>query len=250
MREAGTHPDETLLVDVAQTPEGAFAVDENRRIVFWNEGARALLGYAADEVLGCTCCDIFGPQDAAPDSGAPWSCPHTPAALVRADVAGMLVRTVAVVATRDGAPRRLRIFTTLARNASGRPRAVHLIRDLDETVRDMERLARALPAPALPAGASATESRDEGYSEGHEVVAATVGERAPAHRGSVPPPRLTRREREVLRLLAAGLSTADIAATLGISPITARNHVTSLIEKLETKTRLQAVVVATRRGLL
>lgn len=246
MREASTYPDETLLVDVAQTPEGAFAVDENRQIVFWNEGARELLGYTADEALGSTCCDIFGSHDDAPGEGMSWSCPHTPAALIRADGAGMLVRTVAVVNTREGAARRLRVFTTLARNATGRPRAVHLIRDLDETVRDMERLARALPEPDLPGDVTPAE----GDGHGQETAMALIGER-PRHRhGSMPPPRLTRREREVLRLLAAGLSTIDMAISLGISPITARNHVTSLIEKLEVKTRLQAVVVATRRGLL
>lgn len=247
MREAGTHPDETLLVDVAQTPGGAFAVDEDRRIVFWNEGARELLGYAADEALGCICCEIFGPHDDMPGAEAPCLCPHTPAALVRADGAGVLVRTVAVAATRDGAMRRLRVFTALARNATGRLRAVHLIRDLDEMVRDMERLSRALPSPAVMLALPGVEG-DAGDGEDLSELAAEPLPRP--RRGVVPPPRLTRREREVLRLLAAGLSTVDIAASLGISPITARNHVTSLIEKLEVKTRLQAVVVATRQGML
>lgn len=237
MREAGTHSDETLLIDVAQTPEGAFAVDEDRRIVFWNDGARALLGYAADEVLGCTCCDIFAP----PSGETPRSCPHC-AALARAESGVALARTAATMRARDGTVRRVRVLTMLARNATGTPRAVHLLRDLDESVRDLERLVRTLPAPP--------EAVAPQMAAPDEPAAVSAEPSAPRARRVVPAPRLTRREREVLRLLGAGLSTVEIAATLDISPITARNHVTSLIEKLEVKTRLQAVVVATRRGLI
>lgn len=66
----------------------------------------------------------------------------------------------------------------------------------------------------------------------------------------LPPVLLTPREREVLRLLADGLSTAEIAARLSISRITARNHVTHVMDKLEVKSRLRAVLVATQKGLL
>jgi DNA-binding CsgD family transcriptional regulator len=64
------------------------------------------------------------------------------------------------------------------------------------------------------------------------------------------PLQLTHREREVLHLLAAGQTTKDIAAALSISPITVRNHVTRVIEKLDVKTRLQAVVAASHWGLI
>ncbi|MFA9429873.1 response regulator [Egicoccus sp. AB-alg2] len=61
---------------------------------------------------------------------------------------------------------------------------------------------------------------------------------------------LTPREREVLRLLAEGASTEDIAARLVISPHTVRNHVRHIIEKLGVHTKLEAVAVATREGLV
>ena len=61
---------------------------------------------------------------------------------------------------------------------------------------------------------------------------------------------LTPREREVLRLLACGLATDDIAKTLSISRLTARNHVNKVIEKLGVSSRLQAVVVASQRNLI
>lgn len=61
---------------------------------------------------------------------------------------------------------------------------------------------------------------------------------------------LTGRERDVLRLLARGAGTAEMARELGITATTVRNHVQHLLEKLKAHTRLQAVSVARRHGLL
>lgn len=55
---------------------------------------------------------------------------------------------------------------------------------------------------------------------------------------------LTPREREVLALMAEGLSTAIIAERLVISITTVRSHVHSIIDKLEVHSRLQAVLTA------
>ena len=62
--------------------------------------------------------------------------------------------------------------------------------------------------------------------------------------------KLSRRELEVLRLLAAGVTTREIAHTLGIQPITARNHITRVLTKLGVENRLQAVVYASERRLI
>ena len=61
---------------------------------------------------------------------------------------------------------------------------------------------------------------------------------------------LTRREREVLGLLANGLSNRDIARELSIGERTARFHVTSILGKLGVRTRGQAVAVAMRQSLI
>ena len=61
---------------------------------------------------------------------------------------------------------------------------------------------------------------------------------------------LTQRERDVLRLLARGAGTAEIAREMGIAGTTVRNHIQHLLEKLGAHNRLQAVSVAHRHGLV
>lgn len=74
---------------------------------------------------------------------------------------------------------------------------------------------------------------------------------APAATSEIgPAPVLTHRELAVLRLLARGAETPDIARELGISSNTVRNHIQHLLDKLGAHNRLQAVSLAQRHGLL
>ena len=63
-------------------------------------------------------------------------------------------------------------------------------------------------------------------------------------------PTLTKREREVLRLLADGMRNEQVATQLSISPLTVRTHVKKAMEKLEADTRTQAVARALRQSLI
>jgi pimeloyl-ACP methyl ester carboxylesterase/DNA-binding CsgD family transcriptional regulator len=60
---------------------------------------------------------------------------------------------------------------------------------------------------------------------------------------------LTHRERELLELIAQGRDNAQIAAVLGLSEKTVRNHITSIFAKLEVENRSQAIVLAREAGL-
>jgi DNA-binding NarL/FixJ family response regulator len=60
---------------------------------------------------------------------------------------------------------------------------------------------------------------------------------------------LTDREREVVALVAAGLSNDEIAARLVVSPLTAKTHVSRSMTKLAARDRAQLVVIAYEHGL-
>jgi DNA-binding NarL/FixJ family response regulator len=62
--------------------------------------------------------------------------------------------------------------------------------------------------------------------------------------------RLTDREEEVLKLLAAGLANKDIAQQLSLSEGTVKNHISAILAKLHANDRTQAVLTALKRGLV
>jgi DNA-binding CsgD family transcriptional regulator len=71
------------------------------------------------------------------------------------------------------------------------------------------------------------------------------GSERPASRDAA---RLTGREREVLALVAAGVSNKGIARALGVSPNTVKFHLSALFDKLQVGTRAEAIAAAARAG--
>ena len=106
---------------------------------------------------------------------------------------------------------------------------------------------------ALAAGVAASQLRGEAKA-GHldadavEAVLAAAGHRAGRRRDG--PGNLTGREVEVLRLVAQGLSSKQIAQRLVISPKTARNHIEHIYAKIGTSNRARASLYAMQHGLL
>jgi DNA-binding NarL/FixJ family response regulator len=123
---------------------------------------------------------------------------------------------------------------------------------------------------ALRAGASGFMLKDAPPEEiaaavqivasGEALLAPTVtrmvieefARRAPAAAPVLPPAvaDLTPREREVLDLLARGLSNPEICARLVISEATAKTHVAHILQKLGLRDRVQAVIYAYESGLV
>ena len=74
--------------------------------------------------------------------------------------------------------------------------------------------------------------------------------RSPSAPATGGPECLSDREREVLTLLARGLNNAEIAEALGLSPLTAKTHVSRIMGKLGARDRAQLVIVAYESGLV
>lgn len=118
-------------------------------------------------------------------------------------------------------------------------------------------------AAAIEAGCSGFVTKSEpletviaairGAVSGEAIITPTLLTRllprlAPKPRGRNPD--LTEREREVLGLVARGLSNQEIADELTIALDTARNHVRAVLSKLGVHSKLQAAAVAVQRGLV
>jgi DNA-binding NarL/FixJ family response regulator len=92
---------------------------------------------------------------------------------------------------------------------------------------------------------------------GDALLAPSITRRVIEQFARLPPPRatkaisgLTDREQEVLKLIARGLSNAEIAAQLFVSDATIKSHVAHLLAKLQLRDRVQAVVFAYESGLV
>lgn len=86
-----------------------------------------------------------------------------------------------------------------------------------------------------------------------EVTRRVIAQAVQGHRPSEPAPqvaRLTERELEVLRELAAGFSNAEIAERLFVSEATVKTHVSSTLGKLGVRDRVQAVIFAYENGVV
>jgi DNA-binding NarL/FixJ family response regulator len=147
----------------------------------------------------------------------------------------------------------------LADDGSG-PKIVMLTTfDMDEYVYDALRagasgfLLKDTPPEQLVSGIRAVASGDAllAPSVTRRVIEEFV-RRPPASVRTLPPKLadLTARELEVLKLIARGLSNAEIATELFVSETTVKTHVAHVLTKLDLRDRVQAVVLAYESGLI
>jgi len=131
--------------------------------------------------------------------------------------------------------------------------------DMDEYIYDALRagasgfLLKDVPPEQLVAGIRAVASGDAllAPSVTRRVIEEFV-RRPPASVRTLPPKldELTARELEVLKLIARGLSNAEIAAELFVSETTVKTHVAHVLMKLDLRDRVQGVVLAYESGLI
>ena len=202
---------ERLRALLERAGDGVWVTTYDGRIVFWNRAAEAILGFHSRDVCGRTCAEVLTGHD---DGGRPICGPDCDADAGPAHVGApnFGVPTYA----KDGRPVWLEV-TTFATNGHGSsPFVIHVFQDATQT----KALLRDLREHVEPAAAADADAR------------------------------LTPRELEVLRLMAAGAGTAAAAKRLRVSRATIRNHVQNIFGKLGVHTRLEAVAHAARHRLL
>ncbi len=196
-----------------KSADGLFVCDGRERVVAWSPSAQHLLGYRADEVVGRPCYRVIAGTE---PRGHP-ICGRGCRVASNARQGRPTPSFEVVARTREGRRLWLNSSIVLIQGAERRtPLIVHLIRPAkDARPPDGVRLKRVEPT----------------------ATAAVVQS-------------LTRRELTVVRHLAAGRTTEEIATELGLSRYTARNHINSLERKLGASTRLEAVLLASRHNLI
>lgn len=230
--QTGTGDDVVMPSDIlellSEASDGAYAVDMNQRIIFWNRSAERILGHKAEEVLGQRCYWVLGGRS---EEEVP-VCASDCAAVLWARLGKVAPSHTFLTRARDGKSMWLSITHVLL--PSARPELSTLVHIFHEVTQEVEakRLVQHLSSM---------------LSRGAEVLVPVTIAAPEAHDGV---DNLSPRELEVLRLLARGLGTKSIAAELSLSAITVRNHIQRILTKLDVHTRLEAVAAASRRGLL
>ncbi len=195
-----------------------FVMDARNRIIRWNKACESLVGLPARSVMGKPCHEVVKGRDGNDNEYCQQSCPAAHQA--REDRARPVCPFVLNVQAADGSTRT--VLSSLFSIPSYHPALATLVHILRETT------------------VSPTVSRTSSESrEPLEPIVTDGGETV----------SFTAREREILRCLVEGLSTAAISLKLFISAVTVRNHVNSVLQKLDVHTRIAAVAFARQHNL-
>ena len=214
MASAKNH-NEALEKLLADAGDGVLAVDPGGRLTLWNRAAERILGWSAKEVLGRRCCDVLAGGDGHGNSVCYRDCDVMSQIRLGEPVEHFAMKT----RTKSGRVVWLDVSTLEAPSANGGgPGTVHLFRDVT----------------------AAREILD--FTEEQAVRSAPAG-------GGNAASGLTRRETEILGLMAAGANTKVLAEQLKLSPATVRNHAQNIFAKLDVHSRLEAVAWANQHGL-
>ena len=210
-------------------PYGAYAMNMNQRIIFWNRTAEVLTGHRANQVIGRKCYEVL--QNRPQGGNTPACMEGCPSILL---ARGGRVAPVMNVQMLCASGERKQVTMTpllLPDGDAGPIMLLHLFHEMTDQAR-AKRVADGVRKVLSP-------SRHLGGPIDQQTTA-TADEAA----------LLTAREVEVLRLVGSGLSIRDMARELVLSVSTVRNHIYHARTKLGVATTLDAVLTARRWGLL
>ena len=208
---------------ISRSGEAVFAIDSSDRIILWNKKCEEILGRPARSVLGKRCDEVICGRD---ENGNVYCYRNCPVAHQARDIPDDPVQRFRL-SMQTGKGSRRDVEVSLFAIPSYHPAlstVVHVLRE-----------AGAKPSALERGLAEHAEAREPLWP-----MTTNAGE----------PVTLTAREKEILRCLAEGLSTAAIAKNLFIAPVTVRNHIQNLLHKLDVHSKLAAVVFAYQHNLL
>jgi PAS domain S-box-containing protein len=220
------------LDTLCSTADGVFLVDSSQRIIRWNKGAEGILGFTDADVVDRHCFEVIAGRNRANKAHCRSGC-HVQECLANRD----LVENFDVM-TRTKTGGNIWLNVSVIAVNGGDPIAAHVVRDV---TRDRHR-GEAIEQFLATLGIYGTP-RDRHGERARRVVS-----KHPQQPET--PATLSRREIEVLTLIAEGLSTKAVAQRLKISHYTARNHIQNILAKLELHSKAQVVAYAFRKGLL
>lgn len=211
---------------VEGTADAAFAIDPNGLIAAWNGAATKLFGVVREDAIGRYCSDVIGGVDecgrecANDCSVRQHAREHKP------------VNSYDIQVRTNGERRWFNVSVLIVDSSDSKdPYTIHLARPADLKKR-FELLMRdfVVNETGLPS--------------------ANVGKLLAVKTSPTNLTELSNREIEILKLLANGESTAEIASGLFISRTTVNNHVQHILKKLDAHSRLEAVRRAELAGLI
>jgi len=214
-----------LIEALKNFADGAFVVNEDFRIVYWNKGAEAILGFDSNDVAGRFCYQLLNGTDESRRLICKERCRVMRLALQSKPIPNYDIR--ATTKQGDACWLNMSVFTYRMSDASENKAIVHLFHDLDHKEVDDKVLGQLVKV----------------INRYHDIRH-NNGAKLESHQNT-----LTSQEHEILELLAEGRSTQEIARILTISINTVRNHIQHILHKLQVHTRLEAVAVAIKHNL-
>jgi DNA-binding CsgD family transcriptional regulator len=225
---------QALLSALRGSATPAMASDARGRVVFWNRAAERTFARSAASTLGRRCHELIQARDVFGNRFCTENCPVVDMARRNETIRPFEWQVAGPPRER---PRKAQVqIVRVPGNGPGQYSLVHLLEPIDEDMR----LSRMLSALQVGPG----NGNGNGNGKGGPSCARPS---EPAQAAPSTPP-LTRREREVLDCIARGQQNKEIAAQLGISLATVRNHVHAILEKLEVHSKLEALSLAVRQG--
>jgi len=198
---------------LARAGDGVCAVGPGGRVALWNRAAEKILGWSAREVMGRPCCDVFVGSDEHGNRLCYQGCHVMSLVKIGEPIQHFDMQT------RTKAGKTVWLDISILESPSsgaGGALAIHLFRDVTATRVLLRLVHERIQAPSAPTAETTM---------------------------------LTRRELEILRLMAGGANTKALAERLHVSPATIRNHAQNIFEKLGVHSRLEAVAYATQHHL-